>query len=310
MQLGNISFCDGIAHNIKGDDFKCKIMDQLETLVKFKVIQKHFQEYSPSINAMLNSNPHCISLKSNGNPYLLYFTRTDCVNQCIFIDKKIQNGYCSPRMILSHFSFADIVFENTLLEGEMVKTNRGSWIFLINDMLSQSNHHLNNVSLIKRLQLIDMMLNRDYSPDCIDVCSFQIKRYFKYDDHLCLDRLRSTLDYPSRGIMFKPLFLKFKEVLINFDESLIVRAPKSESATSSLNVKDNQFLVRKTAFPDVYNMYRSATTECTASACIQDMKTSKMMIETFKDCNVIDFVKFECRFSDRFQKWIPISVVR
>lgn len=310
MQLGNISFCDSVGHNIKSDDFKLRIMSNLENLVKFRVIQKHFQEYNVRLNPMLNSNPHCVSLKSNGNPYLLYFTQAQGVNQCIFIDKKIQHGYCSPRMILSHFGFSQKVFDNTLLEGEMVKTNSGKWVFVINDMLSQSNHHLNNVSLIQRLRLIDSMLANDYSPDCMDVCAFQIKKYFQYGQFDDMNALKSRLDYPSRGIVFKPLFLKFKEVLINFDESLIIRAVKSELAATSFDVAENQFLIRKTTFPDVYNIFRSATAESTETACIRDLKISKMMIEVFKDCNSVDFVKFECTFSERFGKWIPVNPVK
>ena len=129
MHIGEISFCDKICYNIKSNDYKKQVLDELEEKYGFKIIKKHFETYNNSFLDLLKSNPYMISIRSNGNPYMLYLTKYNFVNQCIFIDKKIQNGYFYPRMILSKIHFDDSLFEGTLLEGEMIKDNNNKWIY-------------------------------------------------------------------------------------------------------------------------------------------------------------------------------------
>ena len=148
----------------------------------------------------LSDNPHLISLKSNGNPYLLYLTKYNFVNTCIFIDKKVQSGYFLPRMIISRFNFPDELFDNTLLEGEMIKDNNKKWIFLINDIYIHKNYSLQNKNILKRLEIINNIFV-DFKNDPDDVCLFQINKYFKYDkfNHLVND-YKNSLNYTCRGI--------------------------------------------------------------------------------------------------------------
>ena len=130
MQTGLISFCDKTAFNIKTQNVKETILNDIYDISKFKIIQKHFELLKIHHFSKLNDNPHLISLKSNGNPYLLYLTKFNFINTSIFIDKKVQSGYFLPRMIITRFSFPDELFDNTLIEGEMIKDNNGKWIFL------------------------------------------------------------------------------------------------------------------------------------------------------------------------------------
>lgn len=309
MQTGPISFCDCIGHNIKSDDFKRDVMTDLEKLVHFKVIQRHHQTYDSEMDSIIQTHPHFVSLKSNGNPYLLYFTRVNMINQCIFIDKKIQQGYCNSRMIMTHFAFSNDVFDNTLFDGEMIKTNAGSWIFLINDILSASNKHLIDVELGQRLAMIVNILNTKFCPDVYDVCAIQVKKYFRTTERDSWEALRMRLDYSTRGLTYKPLSLRDKEILMNFDTSLILRSPKSDMTAKSLKLQHNQFLLRKTHLPDVYDMFKTFTT-CSilrpvGTACISSMSTSKMLARIFQACNASDLVKFNCVYSPKFLKWTP-----
>ena len=112
--------------------------------------QKHFKK--------LNEIPHLISLKSNGNPYLLYLTKYNFNNVCIFIDKKIQPGYFLPRMIIVYLQFSDELFSNTLFEGEMIKDNNNNWLFILNDIYIYKNNLLNKINIINRLEILHNIL--------------------------------------------------------------------------------------------------------------------------------------------------------
>ena len=90
MQIGYISFCDSTAFNIKSNKVKQKILDNINNLSNIKIIQRHFETFNKNHFKKLNDIPHLVSLKSNGNPYLLFLTKYNFVNLSIFIDKKIQ----------------------------------------------------------------------------------------------------------------------------------------------------------------------------------------------------------------------------
>lgn len=224
MHTGIISFCDRIGFNIKCPDTKEVILDYLEQCYKIRIIQKHWHAFEDTHYQIIQRSPHLASIRSNGNPYYLYFTRYEGVNQMMYIDKKIQPGYQKPRIILSKGRFYDAVFENTLVEGEMVKDNRNQWLFLITDVIIYKGVVLHDVLLHERLQKAYELLQYYYTPDPImDVCQFQVKKYVPVNRQALesLVAFSEKLPYSSRGIYIYPLSLKYKPKLINFDDTLV-----------------------------------------------------------------------------------------
>jgi hypothetical protein len=340
MQIGYISFCDKTAFNIKTPNVKENILKDIYDISQIKIIQKHFEILKEHHFKKLNDNPHLISLKSNGNPYLLYLTKYNFVNTCIFIDKKVQAGYFLPRMIISRFNFPDELFENTLLEGEMIKDNNKKWIFLINDLYIYKNHSLENKNILKRLELINNIFI-DFKNDLDDVCLFEINKYFKYDkfNHLVND-YKKSLNYTCRGIYFKPLFFKFKNVLYNFDDSLICKVqnikyqksnefisenklenknrPKNNNETHPTQLLDNikddditkQYYIENTNLPDVYNLYDSSSFMTFIDiAYIPNIESSYFVRNLFTNKTINTKIKVECKFIKNFNKWSPIKVI-
>ncbi len=343
--LGEISFAGKVGYNIKTDDAKQRILDQLQDGFSFKVIQKHHERYHDGLIHKLNANPHLVSLRTNGNPYLLFLTKVNFVNQCVFVDKKIQQGYFYPRMIVSRFRFDDRLFEGgTVLDGEMIKTNDGKWLFLLGDIIGYKGAHLENVNLVKRMNLLYDVLSKMFTATPCDVCVLQVKRYFTYPElEETLTNFMPSLPYTCRGITFKPLFLKFKEILYNFDDSLIVKVMRKKyksvsnfllsehvqdgdaappfapsdaaSSVSSFSVSSAEssegakvFVVKKSSLPDVYDMV-DPSDNSTHMACVPTLETSKFLRRVFADKNVNDKVSLLCKQSERFsERWIPIEV--
>ncbi len=352
MHSGIINFASGTALNIKDNEVKKEILSTIENLCKVKIIQKHFDKLDNNNILKLNNSPHLVSLKTNGNPYYLWFCRYNFVNQCIFIDKKIQQGYFVPRMIITRFEFADELFDNTLLDGEMVKcdTDDNKWVFLINDVLVYKNQYLENINFLKRLGIINDVMNTKFRNDKNDICNIQIKKYVTYDKiKYLVEDFSSKLPYTCRGLYFKPLYLKFKDILYNFDDNLIkninrvkyqhdglfmsnkvnssndkkisikpiksCNSLKSVGSTTSINTIDSVgngsriYLIEKTELPDVYNLYDIQTIEKKGIACIPYFSTSQLMFEIFKNVNLTNKLKMECEYSSYFDKWIPINLI-
>ena len=342
MQTGTISFCDKQSLNIKSNDTKKYFNDKL-LKYNVKILQKHFEKFGNETFNKLKTNPYIASLKSNGNPYLLFLTKFHNTDICIMIDKKIQQGYFLPRMIIDRLCFDTSLFTDTLFEGEMIKSKE-EWIFMINDVLAIEGLKQDNVNLIKRYNKIHEIINTKYYPLPQQKFNIQIKKYFKLNDIDELIDFKNKLDYTTRGIIFKPMFLKFKDILFNFDDSLIDNKRKVKYSennkfiecindTNRLNNMNNNMEntnnkdsntfdittdsriitnrileVEKTEKPDVFNLYDDRKKHI-GIACIPTLKTSKLLRNAFEMTNLNEKIKFECEYTDKFtNKWIPIAM--
>jgi hypothetical protein len=232
MQTGIISFGDRVAWNIKCN--KDAILDELSTLYNVRIIQKHYFNIDDNNIKYLSKIPHLISLRSNGNRYYIYFTLYNDVEIIYYIDMKIHTGYEKPRIILARGLFDKSLFKNTLLDGEMVKTNDNKWVFIINDIIAYEGKKLDDVILPERLKIIYKILETKYTPDeIIDVCTYKVKNYYNLSKKSIEELLQFSkeLNYTSRGLYFSSYYLKHKPKLLNFNNDMIISVHKK--------IKDN-----------------------------------------------------------------------
>ena len=234
---GIISFSDRVAFNIKSNDHKDIILDQMKALYDIKILQRHHHNLdNNNINFILSN--HLMNLRSNGNRYYLYFTLYNNIETMYFIDKKIHPGYQRPRIIFGRGLFDKKLFKNTLLDGEMVKCKDNTWTFLINDIICYEGTFLNKKMLPERLKIIYNMLETQYTPDdTIDVCNYKVKRYFHmYKEAIeSIMELSSNLNYTCRGIYICPYDIKYKPKLYNFDESSVINVVRKTKDITEFN---------------------------------------------------------------------------
>ena len=327
MQTGFISFCGKQSLNIKSNDTKKLFNDKLLNY-GVQILHKHFQKYNDFTFEKIKSNPHIISLKSNGNPYYMFLTKFNETDICLMIDKKIQQGYFLPRMIIDRLSFDTELFEDTLIEGEMINAEKDNeWIFLMNDIIVHSGKKLESTNILKRLNILYDIIENKYFPLPKQKFSIQVKKYFKLHDIQDMLTFKDELNYSTRGIIFKPMFIKFKDILHNFDDSLIDNSKKikySETNKFIENIDKNKttvensvlneriiahaqnvidgskgnsdeniifnnkiFNIEKTDKPDVYILY-DETNKNVGIACIPTLKISKFLRKIFKDTGLND----------------------
>ena len=350
MHVTDISFCASVGYNLRNDADKVQLLDELERLYGVRVLRRHHDKLTAEAARMVEANPHMAAVRTNGNPYLLYLTKLggSDVEHCVFIDKKIQQGYQHPRIILSRFAFDACLFRGTLIEGEMVRRNDGSWVFVMGDLLVQDGELLARVNLPQRISRLYGLLDRHFHADPVfDVCDMQVKRYFRLTElQDMLDIFVPSLDYTCRGVYFKPLFLRFKDVLWNFDDSLVRKVVRTRYKDTSeflllpkpLAVKDQPaqqppppspppppppdrsadravFWVRKGGLPEVYELYQHQNDVVKrgavpiGEAAVPDLRTSRMLRQLFLSCSVTDSLPMRCTRHPRFDKWVPVEVV-
>ena len=343
---GIISFSDRVAFNIKSNDHKDIILDQLKSLYNIKILQRHHHNLdNNNVNFILSN--HLMNLRSNGNRYYLYFTLYNNIETMYFIDKKIHPGYQRPRIIFGRGLFDKKLFKNTLLDGEMVKCKDNSWTFLINDIICYEGIYLNKKMLPERLKYIYNLLEYQYTPDeTIDVCNYKVKSYFNmYKQSIeNIMELSNNLNYTCRGIYIYPYDIKYKPKLYNFDESSVinvVRKTKDITEFKTMDIEkvaeianvvattafaaqepsnDNNVLnneekilhIVKTNEPDIYDVYDNEDVlnkPKIGIALVQTMSDSKLLRNSFRDKNAITNIKFVCVFVEKFNKWRAIRPV-
>ena len=338
---GIISFSDRVAFNIKSNDHKDIILDQLKSLYNIKILQRHHHNLdNNNVNFILSN--HLMNLRSNGNRYYLYFTLYNNIETMYFIDKKIHPGYQRPRIIFGRGLFDKKLFKNTLLDGEMVKCKDNKWTFLINDIICYEGNYLNKKMLPERLKIIYNILEHQYTPDkTIDVCTFKVKCYFNmYKESIeNIMELSSNLNYTCRGIYIWPYDIKYKPKLYNFDESSVINVVRKTKditefksmeianntsivdttkdtsiveITKELNNEEKILFIVKTNEPDIYNVYDNEDVLNKPSigiALVQTLSDSKLLRNSFRDKNAITNIKFVCVFVEKFKKWRALRPV-
>lgn len=266
---GIISFSDRVAFNIKSNDHKDVILEQMKTLYNIKILQRHHHNLDANNVNFILSN-HLMNLRSNGNRYYLYFTLYNNIETMYFIDKKIHPGYQRPRIIFGRGLFDKKLFKNTLLDGEMVKCKDNRWTFLINDIVCYEGIYLNKKMLPERLKIIYNLLEHQYTPDeTIDVCDYKVKSYFNmYKESIeNIMELSSNLNYTCRGIYICPFDLRYKPKLYNFDESSVinvVRKTKDITEFKSMDVITATAVITAVA-ANAVNATTNATTNAVAN---------------------------------------------
>lgn len=337
MQTQYISLCNNEGINIKNNSKKLEILGELEENFNVKIVDKHHELFCQDRHsARLQKVPHLVSLKSNGNPYLLYLTTINFSNVAIMIDKKVQMGYTLPRMIIIKLAFDDdTLFQNTLFEGEMILDKHKKWLYLISDIIIFKNFHIKKqANLLKRLETIHNVITNNFKPSFQNLFAVQIKKYVPIDQtNWLVTKFAKELTYTIRGIYLKPFYSKFKDLLVNNNDSLIVNVVRTklnkdthfrtntivvsnetqvseetnvvsgtmkqtnsiEEYSKESNEEECTFEIKKTETPDVYHIYEPDTFVYKGIACIDSLKTSKFMNKVFQDKSLLTKIRFVCR---------------
>ena len=220
MEIAPINFCNKIAFNLRKETYKNKILKELFDRYKIVVTENscsiYDKRYSRVIVNQFNNPFHILSTNTKGNRYYLYFRRDEFdKNMCLFIDRKICRGYTQPRVIYTNFKMDNDIFDGTLIHGELVKVNDDKWFFILNDIVSYCGKSLKHTKKLDRIHYMYKFLQKQYSSDDIlDVCKFQVKKFFTYRQ---LDEFMDyvkTLPYQVNGILFNSLNPSKMDILL------------------------------------------------------------------------------------------------
>lgn len=312
-----LSFCGEEVQNIVNSEAKQHIIDLLGKY-DVKINDKRAYILNNKSVYFLEKTQHIISIKSTGTNYYLFFTNINNTNYCFYIDRKIKQGYTLPRIISVKYRFDDVVFQDTLIDGELIKNDENYWMFLINDMLIYKGQKL-ECNIVNRFNKIYDMLKNHYIIDRnIDICPLQVKKLFLYNQYdFLITQFIPSLPYKTKGLYFNTLNTKHANQLYIFNdenkrENVVPYNKKKSDNIDKQNLENNDskkiFKIVKTNQTEIYDLYCKMDNEDKLTkhnvACVPNLKASKFM-KKLLSTNLHAFVY--CTFNSKFNKWEPIS---
>jgi len=305
-RMNAIKFCNKKGLEINDPILKSVIIQKLNNY-NLKHEEKNYRFLDNSLINYLKINKHLITLSSFGKKNLLYLTRINNKKYCLFINKK------NSTIVSVRYRFKDNYFNDTILDGELLKDNNNVWIFSIIDIIVDKGNSTDRYPLQQRLEMLNDTIHNNFQKDNnLDVAHLEVKQYFEYK-HMSdvYDTYKNKLSYRCSGFIFKNIIIFEKYLLYIFQEN---RTKKS--ITTHKNCKINtsndiiSFNIKKTDLPDIYELYCSKDESLFkyGIASINTMACSKFVNQLFNDNKNKDF-NVRCSYHKEFNKWIPYEEV-
>lgn len=282
-----------------------------------------------NVGFLINGLPHVVACRVRGTPAVLLLTRVNGVDQCVFALRGPNAGPRAWELYLGKLFFDHALFDDTLFEGVLTHhAGSRSWEFVATDLLVARTRCLARVAFPARLDMLVGMVKNAHHHDEGFGLRVAVLRYFHFGqtDDLAreIDRLEKEQGHKTIGIVFKPIYVKFRTLTYDWN-SEPVRLTQTSHVLQDIRDKlkgsaekpdkthqenDMQvFELVKTKLPDVYELYftdqtyQNDQTEQPEIACVPDKATSEKLRAIFSDT---DRATLTCRFSVDFKKWIPV----
>lgn len=314
------SFCNSKVDNITENTSKKYILDQMSILCSdIKYNDRYAKIYNEKFSNNLN-NIHLISLKSMGNPYLLFITQICSLNYAFLIDKKIKDGYSYPKIFILPYHFKSDIFKNhSLFECELIRTKQNKWILSLGDVYYLHGKNMKNTIVMDRMNEIHNFIESNLlDSDFNSICQIQIKKYFDYCDYrYIMEEFIPKLSYFIRGFYLVPVKVKYSKILYLFQRNQnknIEFHSSKQKETKEKIVKENKkekkdylvFRLLKTLKPDVYELYLKDNDSLKKKG-IALVQTIELSQKLSKYCRSSEEIYVKCRFNDNFKKWEPFE---
>jgi len=340
VHLGLISFANRPSFNIKNNDFKGWIVDNILKPYGQGIIRRHFENATPLVVENLLKKPGFVTYRSNGNGYYMVLCKVDDTPAVIFIDKKIQSAYQQPRMIMPFTRFTEDSFSGvTIIEGEMIrpKDPESKWIFLMDDFLVKKGINLaESTPYNYRMTMLSEFFQRKHEDGGKnEQFRYIIKKFWKMDgggvQQAHKHATNKNLEYTCRGILACNAI--GKKVLFNFDDGVVVTpqrvvkgqdtfntaAPSNPTVSVSPRITHQTktssapsvpeggtvLNVRATDIPDVYTGTCPETGQ-DYQLCVPSIGVSKVLYDMFKSRNAIQYISLPCKLHEGFNKMYPV----
>lgn len=282
----------------------------------------------------LQDNEHYVSPNFKGYNYLLLFLTLNDKQYCLAIDRKKLSYHKNQldmktiQLIQINMKVSDIIYRGTIFDGKLIQSNN-EYIFLIQDCFYLMGKKMLEMEMSQKVTHLDNTMKVHFKKDKTPYCSnfeFKLNKLYKYSELEELIGNLLKLSIATNGIIFYPKFSgvtnihiekKTDKVNINTNNKEVmeqntyhiihdfVNFLKSRTYSYECDGKSKNLWLSRTIIPDVYDISEKENGEKQGIALIPNLKISQMCDDIIGDKPC----KFNCVFSNKFKKWMPINVI-
>ena len=341
-------FCDRTFHALKSDVARKHVCDEISkilempwgTLVSSSTRARVTCHESLGV---LQKHPYLACTETFGIKYMMYICRHEFINTCYFIEMRMKHDQAQPHIVIAHMGLGGDLYDGTVCVGEMLRLSDGKWIFLMEDVLVCGGYVQISQDLQNRLVMLGRAMTCDYTPDVLDPCLLQIKRYFSYNEmSKLLEEFIPSLPYGIKGITLRGVSWKQPTFSCPLDVNqqatervrVIGSVPPGSRGRGGMRGRgrgrgqigrkfDGRFVavdrdmpcverllcVQQSLQPDIYELFESNAHDAVrvGVAAIQTLEKSKQMRSLFEDKGARWRVLMMCRYDPARGKWEPLD---
>lgn len=207
------------------------------------------------------------------------------------------------KIICTRFRVTPEIYKGTLLDGELVYTRRGRWVFLVNETIMVEN------KLISYNLDSDMLGNRYKSDFVLEIAEIRFNTLYQIKDLKSLTTQQLVeMDYQVKGLyLYKLTTTSDNYTKIDDRYYLTIQHPKKEEI-QELEIDSEKIMRYKlmdTFLPDVFQLLDGENK--VGIALIPNIEMSQKINEEFKKKELITV---DCKYSKKFKKWYPVNIIQ
>lgn len=311
---------------IDDNNIKDIVINKLYNLINISNFRYKLLKSTDLLEQIKNEH-YYISYNTKGISFFLIFFTLENINHVYLINRKFlsynKNSIDINKIIIYKCDsnlFSNKLFTNTLLDIKKVETNK----YIILDIFILNKINFLNIDMVQKMNYIYGIYNLYFDKSIYNLFSIntlykltEIKKLLLYIKN---NNINSIIFYPylsGINIIFIDCIKKY--TINNDDQNISFFETKDSYYNYLINKKYNNydvnkkeiFWVNKTPIIDVYILQKiNKTIDVSNStnefALIPNIKTSHMCYNNLLNINK---KKFLCYYNNKFNKWVPVSIV-
>lgn len=305
--------------SITSEAIKNAILSKIKVRYLIDIDKRNYKFLDKTTVFEIKNSEHLFCLNTFGPKHLLFATKHNKKNYCVFISKKDKS------IVLARYRFSEELYKDTLFEGELIKDENGQWFFYLSDIFVSKGEDIRSKPIRERIDEMNYIMENEYVKDeYFETCNLLPKKYFETkhieDVH---NNYVDKLLFRTNGFLFKnnvepkniDILYIFPECRNNSQQQQAKKEPTVIEDEETTEDRDTAiFKVKTTSMPDVYELY-CFNGEKYGHASIPNIEVSKFMNETFgindsdsdSEGEEIKECVLECKYDEQFKKWTPFK---
>jgi hypothetical protein len=212
MKTSPVTFCQSSVEQIIDHHTKASILESIRQCTSINIADRRTNLIRTPKDASYLRNPHFITLATHGQRWMMYLTQVNHANKCVLIERSVKPGYPYPKMLVVHYQFNEVLYQNTLFDLEIIDNAKGydTPLILVCDIVMMKNREVSAWDPVKKMNTLHIIFSNQFHDNMhMQPAAIQMKRLFCTSQFADMTKFIRTLPYATKGLHFTPLNSKY-----------------------------------------------------------------------------------------------------